>query len=450
VKRLSPRWILGAGWLVGLLYAYPGYMTYDAIDELVDSRTGEFTDWHSPMMTEVWRVVGRVIAGPAGMLVLQSLLLLLGAYHLLRRALGGRGAAIAAVCVLLFPPVLATTSLISAEAQLASFAIAGAAALASPRRWVRVVGLGLMVIACGTRPGAALAVIPIVLAMFHWHEAGPHGRRIAIGAAASVLVFLLAWGLDRAFIDVRSERDEVALAMGDIIGTLHHAPTVDDAEARRLLDGVRLATVTGIQQRARSLDGKLGSYAATDQRLFELPVNQAERDALYAARRAVARAAPASYLEHRRRLFFRELGFARSQWWPLHTDFIAHPSNREVLRHAARHSLLQAQLVRGMRLLSATFLFRPSLYFVLALVLLPLAAARRQRDSLVLLASAVLYELSLMFVALRPEYRDSHWMIAGTVTAIALMIARGRAPSEVRDERVLEQAPLGVAQDDHA
>src|SRR5262249_3941645 len=149
--------ILLAGWLLFLLYAYPGYLLTESANQLFDARTGGFTDWHSPMMTEVWRIVSIPIAGPAGMLLLQSGLLLWGGFVLLRRTLSARAAAIAAVCILVFPPIMAPMAVITPEAQFAAFLIAGTAALSSERPAWRYTGLGLMVVACGLREGAGWA-----------------------------------------------------------------------------------------------------------------------------------------------------------------------------------------------------------------------------------------------------------------------------------------------------
>ena len=155
MRQLSPRAILVIGWLVFMLYAYPGYMNSEAVDQLIDARYGQFTDWHSPMLTEVWRVVGFVVSGPAGMLVLQSLLVLVGGYRLLRRAMSERAAAIAMCGVLVFPPVIATMGLVCPEALLAGCFLVGLDALRSPRRALKLVGLGLLVIGSAMRPGGS-------------------------------------------------------------------------------------------------------------------------------------------------------------------------------------------------------------------------------------------------------------------------------------------------------
>ena len=427
--KTTPHRILVAGWIVFLLYAYPGYMQTDGADQLADSRVGEISDWHSPMMTELWRIVGCVLSGPAGMLCLQSLLMLAGSYHLLRRAMSDRAAAFAAIGVLLFPAVLATTALVSAEAQLAAFLIAGAAALASDRRRIRFCGLALIVVACGMRAGAALAALPIVFVLFRWHDESSWRRR-GIAIAAWVACVILAAGITRLLVDVRTERNEVALAMSDIVGTLCRANAMTDAEIREVLGDTRLPGTPGIQERACKIEGKSAAFADGEDRIFENPDTEAERSSVISARLALARAAPGGYLVHRGKRFLQVLGLWSRP--PLYTELLEDSGQAEGLRHRASHSNVQEALIVPVRWLAQTPLLRPYVYFIVALILLPLAAIRRQRVALMLLASAIAYEVSLMFVTLRATPQDSHWMIAATVLSIVMLsvhrFARDGAP----------------------
>jgi hypothetical protein len=221
--------------------------------------------------------------------------------------------------------------------------------------------------------------------------------------------------------------------MMDIVGTLRFADDLDDAELQPHLAGVPLANATAVQPRARTLYGKTARYAATADRLFDPPVSVAQREALFAARRSLMRAEPGAYVAHRWRQLYRLLGFGKTRpSSAAYTRFVAVPEHYKALQHGARHSQLQATLIRPVQWLSKTFVFQPYLYLILAIMLLPLAAVRRHREATLLLASGVLHELSLMFVTTRIEYRYSHWMIAATVLAIILLVAHGRASTRER------------------
>lgn len=423
-RAATPRRILAGGWLVFLLYAYPGYLKTDAVHQLIMTREGALTDAHPPLMTELWRIIGIVVAGPAGMLVLQSLLLLAGLFALLRREVSDRAAAIISICLLLFPPVLAQMASITPEAQLAAFLIAATAALSSEHpRW-RNTGLALMIVAVGLREGAAIAALPIMLATFRWRDTARRWQRIAIAGAAWLAVLVANAAAERLLVDERLQQPEVTFAMSDIVGTLHHSPTIADAELQPLFGDVRLATTTDIQQRAHNVYGKPRFYTASDVRMFEPTDTQAARDALFAARRALIRAYPNAYVDYRLHVAYRLLGIEGART-PVYSSSVEIPSQAWTVAHLATHSWCQTVLLRPVAALSDTVLFRPYLYLALALVMLAFAIVRKSRLAAMLLASGILYEQSLVYLATRTEYRDSLWMITATSLATVTLIAQG-------------------------
>jgi hypothetical protein len=398
---MTPRRFLAAGWLVFMLYAYPGYLGIDGADQLVDSRIGELSDWHPAVMTEIWRIVGFAVSGPAGMLALQSGLLLFGSYALLRRVLGDRNGALAAACVLLAPPLLATTAVVCAQAQLAGFAVAGAACLASERPRIRYAGLALLAIACGMGSGAAVAVLPLALGMFRVREGL---QRFAIALAAWLAIAGLAAGASYVLVDNRTERQEVALAMADISATRHAAREPEPIAQLRH------------------------------------PDTAGERAALFELHARVIREHPRAYVHARWEMLEHMLGIGKrhKDWSAAYTEFTPSLDLDRALQHRARHSLVQAQLVRAMHALAHTILLRPVLYAVLALALLGAAIVRRDRDALLWLLSGIGYELALAFDVVRPLYRDSHWLLVATALAAIGLVARWR--SELHDQRVCDQA----------
>jgi hypothetical protein len=64
------------------------------------------------MMSFVWRWVDTLIAGPLGMLCIQSTAMLWGLYKILSRFIAARSAALIAVALLLFPPNLVVMAVI--------------------------------------------------------------------------------------------------------------------------------------------------------------------------------------------------------------------------------------------------------------------------------------------------------------------------------------------------
>ena len=112
LRRATPRQILVAGWLAFMLYAYPGYMSFDSVFQLGEARADHFSDAHPPAMAELWRLVDHVIAGPLGMLLIQSTCFLAAVFLLFRRRIKPQPAALAAIGLQLLPPVASEMAVI--------------------------------------------------------------------------------------------------------------------------------------------------------------------------------------------------------------------------------------------------------------------------------------------------------------------------------------------------
>jgi hypothetical protein len=295
--------------------------------------------------------------------------------------------------------------------------------LSRERKDTTVAALGALVLACGILESGWLAILPIVLALFRWPSVtGP--RRLALALAAWLLVLGAAAGIERVLVDQPTQRKHVMLAMHDVIGTLRFAPSLDDARIRALLGDAPLVTEPNLQQRARDIYRRTLLYDATERRLFEPAETEAQRDAVFAARYAMIRAYPGAYLAHRSLQTWRFLRATQ----PLYASFVENIRDAHALSHLARHSALQQLLLRPTIWLARTLWFKPFLYVLLTLVLLPLAIARRQPIAAVLLASAATYTVGLLLFTTRLQQRDAHWLIVATVLAIIVAIAHYAAP----------------------
>jgi hypothetical protein len=429
LAAISPRAAAFAGYVVFLLYAYPGYMSSDSVDQLADSRVGDFTDMHAPVMTEIWRLVGYVVSGPFGMLALQGGLLLAGAIVLLERVMARRSAAIAACGAILFPPVLATMAVVWPDSQLAAFATAGTAAITSPKRTWQCAGLGLLFVAAGLRDGAAFAIAPVVVLSLAWRTPRPAWQRYAVAIAAWLAVVGAAASVRNALLDSATERAAVELAIRDIAGVVRYADGISDAEVRAALVGLELNTTEGVAMAVADWNSHPARITNGPGRWFDAPETPSARAALFSARAALRAEHPVAYLRHRWRVFTRVLAFGRpSGWDPVYTGFTGTLEQRLQVSHASRHSTVQSVLVAFVSAFERTLVFKPYLYALLAFALLGLAITWKQRLAAALLGSGLLYEAVLGIIVVKPEFRLSNWMIVATAIAGALLagVARER------------------------
>jgi hypothetical protein len=435
----APPWaVLLTAWLVLILYAYPGLMTQDSFDHLSEARAGKYTDWHPPVISVIWRCVDWVIAGPFGMLVLQSGAFLLGLYVTLRRTLAPRSAAWAAGLVFVVPPVMLPFAVIWKDCMMAGLLMLGLAAMPAQRRWVRVAGLLALGGATAVRYNAFGATFPVVLMMFEW-RAGLHWlKRYAIAAAAWLAITVGAFAINIALTDYQMHPWQSSLALYDIVGTYAHVDEdVPDDELREVLHGTEVLTKDHIHAHMRKI------YTPRDflpiinhptDAMWAVPIwgttapPQSQRDAISRAFVDVVTSHPLAYAEHRLDVMTDVLSFRSSR--PA-----AAVTRREYRRTELADAVgatktwskLQHKLTVAVSwLYKATPIFVPWIYLIVSVILLPLA--RRRREVLATLASGLVFESSLLFLAASPDYRYSHWMVICTLIAVIELTARRMHP----------------------
>jgi len=183
-RFFTGRVILVIGWLWFLVYAFPGYMSYDSVYQLSQARDiDRMNEWHPPLMAFIWSLLDKLVAGPLLMLVVQSVAFLLGLYFVLRHVMTSRAAAVAAVVVLLLPQTIIVMAVIWKDAQMAGFLIASVAALLSDKRRWRIAGCAFLFLATAVRYNAAAATLPILLVLWDYRRTLRPWRRYAIATA---------------------------------------------------------------------------------------------------------------------------------------------------------------------------------------------------------------------------------------------------------------------------
>jgi hypothetical protein len=250
-------------------------------------------------------------------------------------------------------------------------------------------------------------------------------RRYAVAGGIWLAITISAFVVNGRLVEKKVYPWQTAAAPLDIIGTLRYSPRIDNDWLLRKTEGVPWAHTDKIQKRARIWYRPEASFLDITQgegALFEYPSTDTHRQAIAAAWRLLVFAHPIAFLRHRVGVARATLdtraevwfGFANADW------------GEDLLHHRATHSKIQLAWVQVMSKVAPTDMFHVALYFVLALVLLPMS--RRQPIALVLLLSAVLHEVGLFMVAPAIDYRYSHWMVLCTmIGAVILFVTRRRA-----------------------
>ena len=420
--------ILAVGWLLVLLYAYPGVMTYDSVEQLREGRLGVFTDGHPPVMALLWGLVDHLCAGPFGMLAIQTSAFLGGLYLVARRAFTPRTAALVAAALALYPPILVPMAVIWKDAIMAGMLVLGAGLLLHQRRALGLFALGL---ATAVRYNALAATLPLVVLLFQW-PARRALARYAIATAAWLGITLAAFAANRALVDEPKHYWYSTLAIADIAGTLAYTDDdIPDAELRATLAGTELLVERDLHATIRArfslavyepmINGPTALFHAPLYR-GDPPMSEARRAAIGRAWREVVTGHLGAYVRYRLAMFGIVLG-------------VGAPNANLVIAHRGQDRARLATL--GLDVVTARFqdrlerrfeqlardtpLFHPIVYFIIALLLL---AMTRSRDVLALLASGLALELSLLPAAPSTDYRYSHWLVVVTCVAAVLLAVR--------------------------
>ena len=423
----KPSVILVTGWVLFLVYAFPGFMSYDSTYQLSQARHLEpVTDWHPPLMTMIWRNTDRLISGPFPMLAIQSLSFLFATYVVMRHVVSHRAAAIVAAVMLLLPQNQIVLAVIWKDSQMAGYLMASVACLLSTKRPWRIAGLVFLFLATAMRYNAAAATLPMVILLWDTSDR-PWLRRWAVATGLWIGITVLALLVNAAFVEQKSYPFQIGSAPGDIVGTIRYSPKLTDEELVRELPGVPWQHTDKIQIRARNYYAPYHSFLdVTGGRgaLLRYPSTPEERDAMGAAWKKMVFSHPIAFLRHRVGVFRAQLDCRVAVWGGIVNETYA----EDLLHHRHQHSTVQLAWIHFNGELVKTPLFRVVIYFVLSLMLLPLCRGRRLPGMFIV--SGVLHELGLLLVAPAVDYRYSQWMVACTIIGgVLLFIERRRGPT---------------------
>ena len=429
IRALTPRQILTIGWFGFMAYAFPGYMSFDSAFQLRMSRSGYLIDGHPPFMAALWRFVELFVAGPIGMLVIQTVAFLIGAYLLLRTRIKPQGAAIAATLVLWFPPIASVMAVIWKDAQMTAFLVLGFGLLLQNRRRDHVFGLIAILVATLMRHNALTMTGPILVFAFRWNPAYGWIRSTALAIVAWLVITFSAQLISTALTDEEQHFWHTNIALCDMAGTLRYtSTTISDADLAALAPGVTFL-VHDVQDhlRAASLDEDyINRLWKLTFEVFAVPETAEARNAVTAAWKKIVFGHFRGYTEYRWEIVRRLFGLTdEDQGSPVYnwfTDIQAPYYSASKIDHDATGAHLQNVLREGMHELGLTPIFSVPVYLVLVLVLLPFAF--RDRPVFGLLVSAITGELALLPIVPTPDWRYSYWAIVSVAFAVILLVAR--------------------------
>lgn len=428
-ERLWLAGAIAAGLAIVVVYAFPGYLAYDSLDQLRQARAGIRTDWHPPLMSALWGVLDRIVAGPLLMLVLQCSLFLGGLYSLLRRKVSARRAFVLTLVVFATPPVLTMMAVILKDCLMAGALLVGVAGLSSASSRARYAALGVFLFAAALRHNAVSMVVPLVMLLCPWPASKGPWVRAGAGALLGLALCGSAVLINKALTDVESHPFHGMVAPMDIVGTLSNAPDLSDGEIHALMPGVTFGPATGLQAKARTLDPLYGlamSFTHGDDRLYDDPTTDEARAALGSAWWSLVTGYPGAYLRYRFALMRELIGLTDAKYTPVYEA----RNERNMLlangEEPRQRNVVQKWLAKRLIELGYTSLwFRPYVYLLLALGLVVIL--RRDRTVLALLSSGLAGLALCLIVIPGPDIRYCWWLMVVTLYAVAIRLFAPRA-----------------------
>lgn len=428
--RVSPRAILLTTLGLFWVYCWPGFVGWDTYAHLLAARSGVYTDGHPPAVSRLVRISELFIAGPAGMLLIQSLTFLLGLYYLFKTRLVPRNAAVAAALVFLFPLVSGVQALIAKDCLMAGFLMLGIACLCDERRSRQGLAVAFIAAASLMRWNALAATFTPMLLLYRWRPSIRGVRRYAFAVAVWASITGVTYELNELMTTEREYFWYSSTAYQDIGCTLEYMPPQDDATMEKLLEGVPLRIHHHIWERFHAIyyPAHFFHLIRGEERPFDLATTPAERDAITRAWKRIVVGNPRAYLRYRWDNWRLLLGLERKPPPPgasavyVWFSVIAAPETIPQLEHDASASRIQAKLRAWSIWISLTPVYWNFLYLGLSFVLLPLC--RKNALEMSLLLSAIGYELAWFFLAQTTDIRYSQWMVICSLTTTILFVTR--------------------------
>lgn len=186
---------------------WPGQIDPDTTTELHHAATGQFTDWHAPVLEWLWRGLYLLGVHGTGVVCFTGVFTLVTGFALvLRVRFGTVASCIGAILCSAFPPVVAWEAHVGVDAWFAALLVAGfgcaarAARVAGPARTVSMVaatGCGFLALAARHNAFPAVVVLLAVVAGLQIPAGRRHRRLVAaaLGLVLTVVMFGAQSGL---------------------------------------------------------------------------------------------------------------------------------------------------------------------------------------------------------------------------------------------------------------
>jgi hypothetical protein len=317
---------------------WPGYWNGDTVGQLQQMQSGQYTDWHAPLLIAAWKPLYDLGFGPGWLLGSTIAVVCLGAYGTYRLGMPRVVAAVAAAATIWFPPVAGFLGVIGRDAWFLAGVLATTAALAQAARrprarrrpWLVLAVAGMLLTLAARQNGAVCLPVLAGATVWLWRRPddpsapAPRDRRDRLrGVGLVVGMLVLVVGVQRiayVAIGVQASHPEQAPMLYDLMqlsvrgDEVLMGPSYFPAQS---VDPLR-ATVQPL-----TYDGPLAALRASGAITYPVPPNLAgdvRDDWLHAIVEH-----PIGWLRVRSELYGRNMGITGPTWWVYHPLTVDNP-----------------------------------------------------------------------------------------------------------------------------
>jgi len=430
--ELATGAVLAAAFLATAAANWPGHLSFDSLEQLLEGRTGIYNTWHPPVMAWLLGLFDAAVPG-AGLFVVFDTALAYGALFVLLRIGRARWWSVAAaVAVALLPQMILYQGIVWKDVLFADAAVAAFACLALvAHRWRgRGQIAALLLFALLTLAGLArqngVVLLPFAAAALAWIARG-HGaswRQALLWSGGSMAVVAVLVAAFTLALDRRSNGDSGpaeqlhVLALYDLAGAVAH----DRGFAMAALHDDDPVLETAIRTRAAKLYSPLRNDPIMLDRQVQAALANADTEALMGAWRDLIVHRPALYLQVRAADFFQV--FATPDIIAARPVFTGVEGPADTLRQlgmAPRQDARDRMLKRYGFALFGTPAWSHPAFAVLALICLVMLLRRRRPADLAMAAMLLgefAFVASFFVISISSDYRYLYFLDLSALTAL--------------------------------
>jgi hypothetical protein len=432
--RIAAAAVLGAAFVATVAVNWPGHLSYDSAEQLLEGRVGLYNTWHPPVMAWLLGVFDRIVPG-AGLFVLFDAALGFGALFALMLLGRVRWRTVAVgVGIAFLPQMLLYQGVVWKDVLFADAAVAGFVCLAvTAARWrtggeAAAVGMFLLLSLGALTRQNGLVVLPFATgALFwiaRWHGGSRRTALVAAGGGLAVMIVIVAaatLALERRSNGDSGPAEQMhVLAFYDLSGAVAANP------------GLRMDVLVDddpdLEATIRTRGATLWSPVRNDPIMSDPAIQEAltnphgDTDALVAQWRALIADHPWTYMRVRAADFLEvfatpDIAAAR----PVFTGVEAPASLLDPLRIAPRKDGRDRVLEAYGKALFGTPVWSHVTFAAAAIACLVLMLRRRNPTDIAiaaLLASALAFSASFFIISISCDYRYLYFLDLSALAAL--------------------------------